>query len=53
MELGIDILPIPVINASSGRSVDVSIAENDALVAVVEDAAIRNLTNDNFYRFGS
>lgn len=49
IEVGVDILPVPIISTSGSRTVDV--AADDALIAVVENAAVRGLTDDNFYTY--
>ena len=50
LELGASVAPIPIGDISAGRSFEIS--RDDSLVALVEDASVRDLTNDNFYDFG-
>lgn len=48
LELGVT-APIPLLGVGADRTIDIN-SEN-ALVAIVEDASIRNLTDDNFYTY--
>ena len=50
IEIGAGISPIPIGDISVGRTLEIE-SEN-ALVALVENASIRNLTNDDFYTYG-
>lgn len=48
LELGVSV-PIPLIGVGADRTLDIN--SDNALVAIVEDASIRNLTDDNFYTY--